>query len=297
MEASWMTSSYHGNGSEPTMDADLGGPSSWDAGPDAEATAGAESPASTDASDDDGIVWQELSIGGDGQIVQRETARPQSGPGQGEPRRAGASRKPSASRGGTVGAQTSAPTTDPAYPGTAGAARAPQPDPAQLIERAYATYAEGLRAAGVPVSPSEGIASSPAASASTGAVLSDLEQHRLELTSAYLRLAQGIGSVPDLYASYARLLGTASELMEQQLALARSYERLLANARAQRPADLRQAADHHYRRFLAAVRQVWSQVDPSTLPPERLSAMTAGTARGATLHRAAMAAAGHPFLR
>jgi hypothetical protein len=80
------------------------------------------------------------------------------------------------------------------------------------------------------------------------------------------------------------------------LALVHSYEQLLRRAAQTKPAgDIKRVADTQYRRFLAAVRTAWSQVDPSSLRPEQLSAMTASTARAASLYQAAINMNGPPF--
>ena len=114
---------------------------------------------------------------------------------------------------------------------------------------------------------------------------SDLEQRTADLAGAYLRLASGTGSIPDLYHHYARFLATSTELIEQQLLVVRNYERLIATAlRERRPGGLRGDAEQHYRRFLATVRDAWSELDPDELTPERLAALSELTARAATLH-------------
>jgi hypothetical protein len=223
-----------------------------------------------DSADDDGIVWQELAVGDDGRIVQRSAT-----PRQGSARHS-SSNGPSVGRAPAAGAAQSGATT--------GA------DPVGRVDRAYQAYVEGLRAAGLPVAPSDGADAAPAPpETGSASARSQLERRSAELTAAYLRLAQGVGSVPDLFLSYARFLGSASELVERELALLGAYERLMtASLRGGRPAQQRQAADLHYRRFLAAVREVWTQVDPAMLPPDRLSELATITARAAAVNERAL---------
>jgi hypothetical protein len=227
-------------------------------------------PAALSVEDDDGIVWQELSVGDDGQIVQHAASPTAPGrPRDTAPRE----RK----------------TRADAHPGGASTS-----DPVALVERAYAEYIEALSAAGAPVSLPDPRVPAPGPPASDARA--DLGQRSADLTAAYLRLAQGVGSVPDLYLSYARFLGSATELVEHELALVRSYERLMtAAAQGTRPAQLRRAVDAHYHRFIASVREAWEQVEPERLSPDRLSALTATTARAAAIHDAATALGERPF--
>jgi hypothetical protein len=125
----------------------------------------------------------------------------------------------------------------------------------------------------------------------------DLEQRTEELTGAYLRWAQGLGSLPELSVAYARFLGSANALMQQQVTLVQGYERLMTLAMLGRsPVQMRQAVDGHYRTFLAAVQEAWTGVDPADLPAEQLSAMTARTAQAAALHETATGIANLPPL-
>ena len=213
--------------------------------------------------DDDGIVWQEFAVGDDGEIVQRRATTTSAGerpaaPPRAEPREhtTGAPDGPARDRTDTTG------------------------DPVTRIDRAYAAYAEALRAAGISLTSSHG---SPAGTAAS--VSSDLEHRTADLAGAYLRLASGTGSIPDLYHHYARFLATSTELIEQQLLVVRNYERLIATAlRERRPGGIRRDAEQHYRQFLATVRDAWSELDPDELTPERLAALSELTARAATLH-------------
>jgi hypothetical protein len=264
-----------------------------------------DSPADTDrigdvdespAPDDDGIVWQEFSVGDDGQIVQRAAPSRASGnPSRGSrPASSPAAAPLHEDRNATT---ASAKTTSSARRTDAGQGATPT-DPVQLVEHAYASYVEALRDAGAyPPKDIEGLAPSQRADGSpNGLPQSELDQRAAELVSAYLRLAQGIGYAPDPYLSYCRLLGTATELAQRQLALLHSYERLLdRTAQTKQAGNVKTAADVQYRRFLTAVRTAWSQVDPASLSPERLSAMTASTARAADLYQTAMNMAGSPF--
>lgn len=238
-------------------------------------------PVQAQEGDDDGIVWQEFAVGDDGEIVER----------------------PAASEGGAGPAQPPSGSSGPARgdPGAQAAGRAaPAADPVEMVERAYGAYVEGLKASGAPVAPpaagdARAAPSGAAAPAPEGPL--DLEQRTGELTSAYLRWAQGVGSLPELSSAYARFLGSANALMQQQVTLVQGYERLMTLAMLGRsPVQMRQAVDGHYRRFLAAVREAWAGVDPADLPAERLSAMTARTAQAAALHETATGIANLPPL-
>jgi hypothetical protein len=171
-------------------------------------------------------------------------------------------------------------------------------DPVQIVERAYATYVQGLRLAGASV-PKQSDGLTPPQRADGGAPgvsQSELDQRATELISAYLRLAHSIGYVPDPYLSYFRLLAAATELAERQLALVHSYERLLERAVQATPAgNTKKAINAQYRRFLTAVRTAWSQVDPSSLRPEQLFAMNDSIARAASLYQAAINTNRPPF--
>jgi hypothetical protein len=207
------------------------------------------------AADDDGIVWQEFTVGEDGEIVQR-TVTP---------------------------AAEQAPAPPPRRQAPAGG------EPVERVERAYAAYVEGLRAAGAPVSMPP--AGEPPAQ-------SDLEQRTTELASAYLRLTQGLGSLPELVFAYARFLGSSTGLIERELALVRAYERLLeAASQGRRPAQVRHAVDGHYRRFVDTVREAWADLDPGQVPPERLASLAEVTAQAARLYESATGGAQYPFLR
>ena len=252
--------------------------------------------------EDDGIVWQEFSVGDDGQIVQRAAPSRAS---KDRPDGSRPVRSPAAvprHGGGEDGAQASA-----RKAGSVGRARARETeagedttpgDPVRIVEQAYATYVEGLRLAGARLpEPSDGLAPPPRADETPpGGPQSELDRQAAELISAYLRLAHGIGYTADPYLSYFRLLATVTELAERQLALVHTYEQLLQRAAQAKPAgNIKRVADTQYQRFLAAVRTAWSQVDPSSLRPEQLSAMTASTARAASLYQAAIKMNGPPL--
>src|SRR5262249_39121851 len=166
--------------------------------------------------DDDGIVWQELAVGDDGRIVQRSAT-----PGRGAHERS--SNSPSAERPPDASSTSS------------GGSRST--DPVGRGDPAFKAYVEGLRAAGPPVAPGD---PAPALENGSASSRSDLERRSADLTAAYLRLAQGVGSVPDLFLSYARFLGSASELVDRELALLGAYERLVAaSQKGGRPAPQR----------------------------------------------------------
>ena len=264
-------------------------------------TGRAEDADESSAPDDDGIVWQEFSVGEDGQIVQRAAPSPARGERSGGSRRAGPPADPPPD-GGRNGPSASAKTADSARQVRASETRvgggATSANPVQIVERAYAAYVEGLRLAGarLPKDSDRPAPPRPADEASAGSAQSELDQRATELIGAYLRLAHGIGYAPDPYLSYRRLLATVTELAERQLALIRSYEQLLEKtAQAKQAGNVKQAVDTQYRRFLTTVRTVWSQIDPSSLPPEKLSAMTASTARAADLYQTAINMNGPPF--
>jgi hypothetical protein len=192
----------------------------------------------TPSVDDDGIVWQELSVGDDGQIVQRPV----------NPASAGGTPPP--------------PPTPEAHPG-------PQGDPVRLVRDAYDAYRRTANGAAAPAAGKR----------------SELEQRSTELTAAYLRLAQGVGSVPELFLTYARFLGSASELVEQELELVRTYERLVTpTLQRSRAAQHQAPADEEYGRFVAAVRDAWAQTDPASLTPEQLSELAELTAKAAAMN-------------
>lgn len=245
-------------------------------------------------SDDDDIVWQEFSVGEDGQIVQRAVpskvssnrsggSRPVGAP-DAAPRHSDGNDPSAAAKAAGSARQAPANARRSGHAGTHG-------DPAKIIENAYADYVEGLRLAGASLpTDSDGLAP-PRRAGGVFASQSQPELHQqvTELITAYLGLAQGMGYVPDPYLSYCRLLANATELAERQVALVHSYERLLERAaQGKRAGSVKQAVDTQYRRFLTAVRAAWSEVDPSSLPPEQLSAMTASTARAASLYQTAI---------
>jgi hypothetical protein len=252
----------------------------WSQPPDAAETRADPIGGATHADGDEGIVWKEFTVGDDGEIVQRD-ATPAGSPGE--------QREPAPSADAGPGATTES--GGPSRP----------LDPAELVERAYAAYVSGLQAAGAPVTPPPvgtwGYASPAEPGLAAPGERSELQQRAGDLSAAYLRLMQGIGSLPEVYAAFARYLGASTALIEQQLSLARGYERLIAAAmQGQRPGRQHQAVDAHYRRFLTAVREAWTQVEPADLTPERLAAMNAAIARGAALHQAAKGTAGNPLL-
>src|SRR6266567_2362117 len=271
--------------------ADTGNDSPWGT---AAGTDRAEDANENSALDDDGIVWQEFSVGEDGQIVQRAAPSRASGdrPGGSRPVRSPAA---APRHRGEDGPPATAGKADSARRARARETRvgdgATPADPVQIVEHAYATYVEGLRLAGACLpEQSEGLTPPQRADGTLpGASQPELDQRAAELIRAYLRLAHDIGYGPDPYLSYVRLLATVTELAERQLALVHSYERLLERAAQAKPAgNVKQVADTQYRRFLTAVRTAWSQVDPSSLRPEQLSAITASTARAASLYQAAI---------
>jgi hypothetical protein len=231
-----------------------------------------------DAGDGDGIVWQEFAVGESGEIVQRAATNGGSPPrGEASSRRPREGAAPSPRRG-----------TSRAARGRAGDRGDAAEDPLARVDRAFASYADALRSAGVPVGGAPG-------SSTSGATLSsDLEKRTADLAGAYLRLGAGTGSIPDLYHHYAAFLAGATQLVEEQLSVVRNYERLIAaTLQGRRPGGARHDAEAHYQRFLTTVRDAWSQIDPADLTPERLTALSALTARAATLHDTALGAAGY----
>jgi hypothetical protein len=216
------------------------------------------------APDDGGIVWQEFAVGDDGEIVER--AAPAGGRGTEAP--------------GPTGGDTAGPAAaDPGHDG----------DPVDAVERAYAAYLAGLRSSGAVVTthPDPAVPSPPAPA--------EVERGMSDLAASYLRWTQGVGSLPDLYGAYARFLGGATALIGRQLDLIQGYERLMAlAAQGRSPDQVRRTADAHYRRFLAALREGWAGIDPSDLPPDRLSALVAMTTQAAALHEEATGIADRP---
>lgn len=230
-----------------------------------------------DDADQDEIVWQEFSVGEDGK-VNRHLGQPV------EPRRdwSGMRGPASGDEVGTRRGETGSERAGPAREGGPGAARPEAPDsPVEAVDRAYRAFVDGLRAAGLPGSGGEADRMAPSSAWNP----QELERSTADLTGAYLRWAQGIGTVPELYLSYARFVGLATELIERQLRLVQEYEHLLgATLRQRGPASRRDAAQL-YERFVAEVRNAWSDVDPTTLPPEQLAAMTARISEAAEIHR------------
>jgi hypothetical protein len=239
-------------------------------------TAAAEPAA--DAADGDGIVWQEFAVGESGEIVQRAANGGSPPRAEAPPRRPREEPGPSRpDRGPRTQHGPAADRTDPAG------------DPLARMDRAFASYADALRAAGIPVG------GAPGHTPPGAALSSDLEQRTADLAGAYLRLGAGTGSIPDLYHHYAAFLAGATQLVEEQLSVVRNYERLIAaTLQGRRPGRLRHDAEAHYQRFLTTVRDAWSQIDPADLTPERLTALSALTARAAALHDAALEAASYP---
>ncbi len=170
---------------------------------------------------------------------------------------------------GEIVQRTAAPSSPPPR------AKAPPPpppsdDPVEQVRRALSDYEAGLKAIGIPDGPSD----SPGQAA--------------DLTGAYLRLLQGTGTVPDVYASYARLVEIATELVERQVRLARGYEQLLQAALSgHRPDELQRTADERYRRLMETIRDAWARLDPATASSEQLAELAAATSRAAKLHEAA----------
>jgi hypothetical protein len=217
---------------------------------------------------DNDIVWQEFSVAEDGQITQRSVPASSyaDGPAHGPP-----------GRDAEPGDATSpfVPRRDAPSGHRAGG------DPVEQVERALSTYQQQLRELGW-AGPLERDPSANAVGQGS------LDSSTAELTGAYLRLAQGVGTLPELYASYARYVATSIQLVERQLALTRSYEQLISAALAgRRPGDVRRTADHQYHSFLSSVREAWTRVDPTTLSPEQLAAMASSMALAADIHRAA----------
>jgi hypothetical protein len=221
--------------------------------------------------DDDEIVWQEFSMGEDGQITERSVP---------------SSANHAADRASNPSGPPP-PSADPfaARAATAGGASATR-DPVADVERALRAYRDALASLGLPhdAGPDSSRASPHGPS---------FEQSSADLTSTYLRLMQGAGTLPELYASYARFVAASTLLVERQLGLVRMYEQLLAAAAAgRRPVDARRAAEAEYQSFLSSVRDVWSNLDTAAIPPDTLAAMSASMAQAAEAHRAAMLLAG-----
>jgi hypothetical protein len=231
----------------------------------------------------------------EGQIVKRAAPSQASGDGPGGSR-PGHSPAAAPRHGGEDGPSASARKADSARRVRARETQAretragegPTPaDPVQIVEHAYAAYVEELQRAEASVPKrSDGLTLPQRGDGGPrGVSQPELDQRTAELISAYLRLAHGIGYAPNAYLSYFRLRTAATELAERQLTLFHSYERLLERAVQATPTGkTKKAVDAQYQRFLTAVRTAWSQVDPSSLRPEQLSAITASTARAASLY-------------
>jgi hypothetical protein len=144
----------------------------------------------------------------------------------------------------------------------------PSGDPADRVRRAFADYERSLRGLGIP---DHTAATRKAAT-------------ERDLLASYLALLGGTGSQLDVYATYARMIENAAELMERQLTLARGYEQLLdAALQGRRPEDVRRGADERYRRLLAAIRDAWAQADPASMDPQQLADLADVTARAARI--------------
>lgn len=158
----------------------------------------------------------------------------------------------------------------------AGAQPAAGGDPVDRVRRAFADYENGLKALGIPVALAHEPDPAP-----------EIDRRGAELAGSYLRLLHGSGTVPDVYAHYARLLESATQLLERQVALARGYEQLMQAAlQGRRPEQLRRAADDGYQRLVATIRDAWSEIDPARVSPEQLADLAETTARAAKLHEA-----------
>jgi hypothetical protein len=218
------------------------------------------------AADDDGIVWQEFSVGDDGQIVQTTAeATSNGGSGNGDVR----------STGDRVEREVVAERRRSARPRRAAPASG---DPVSHVQAALRTYVSGLTSSGFTVDP---WALAPAGHVPTAF---DLERQSADVTASYLRAANGIGSLTDVYGSYARLLGSIAQLVEQHLAHVRRIEQLASTARS---APARGgSADHLYRQFVAATRDAWTRVEPEDLSPEDLATINEVIAEAAALHQA-----------
>jgi hypothetical protein len=224
--------------------------------------------------DDDGIVWQEFSVGDDGRIVQTTSTSPpdandvspngDSGTIDEAPAPSDASRRRRSER-----SRRGAPSRD---------------DPVAQVQAALRTYAGGLASSGYTVDP---WALAPAGDSVTSL---DLERHSADVTASYLRAANGVGSLTELYASYARLLASISQLVEQHLAHARRIEQLAATGRGIPGRGA--SADHLYRQFVAATRDAWTSVDPAALSAEDLATINGAIAEAAALHQAIIGQAG-----
>jgi hypothetical protein len=141
-------------------------------------------------------------------------------------------------------------------------------DPAERVRRAFADYERSLRGLGIPDRTAE------TRKAAT----------ERDLLASYLALLGGTGSPLDVYATYARMIENAAELMERQLTLARGYEQLLdAALQGRRPEDVRRGADERYRRLLATIRDAWAQADPASMDPQQLADLADVTARAARM--------------
>jgi hypothetical protein len=137
-------------------------------------------------------------------------------------------------------------------------------DAAERVRRAYADYERSV--GGRPAATRQGTP-------------------ERDLLAAYLGLLGGTGSPVDVYATYARMVENAAELMERQLALARGYEQLLEAAlQGRRPEEMRRGADERYRDLLATIRDAWAQADPTTMTPQQLADLADTTARAARVH-------------
>ena len=216
--------------------------------------------------DDDGIVWQEFSVGDDGQIVQTTAgATPNVVSGNGDVRSAGdrADREVVGERRRSGRQRRAAPSSD---------------DPVSHVQAALRTYVSGLTSSGFTVDP---WALAPAGHVPTAF---DLERQSADVTASYLRAANGLGSLTDVYGSYARLLGSIAQLVEQHLAHVRRIEQLASTARS---APARGgSADQLYRQFVAATRDAWTRVEPEDLSPEDLATLNEVISEAAALHQA-----------
>jgi hypothetical protein len=230
------------------------------------------------SADDDGIVWQEFAVGDDGQIVQTSSASP-------------ATAQPRSANGDLGAAQpesepesVSEPVSERAEPRRRRRSERQRHDaptgrdPVAHVQAALRDYVAGLASSGFTVDP---WALAPSERVPTTL---DLERQSAEVTASYLRAANGVGSLTELYATYARLLASVSQLVEQHLAHVRRIEQLASTARNIPRRGV--SADQLYRQFVAATRDAWTLVEPDDLSADDLATINETVAEAAALHQA-----------
>jgi hypothetical protein len=221
------------------------------------------------SADDDGIVWQEFSVGDDGQIVQTTSGSRAQDNGLAANGDLGSAADESPEPAGTRRRRRS---ERPRHADPAG------DDPVAHVQAALRDYVSGLSSSGFTVDP---WALAPTERVPTTL---ELERQSADVTASYLRAANGVGSLTELYASYARLLASISQLVEQHLAHVRRVEQLASTARG--VAGRGPSADQLYRQFVAATRDAWTRVEPADLSAEDLAAINETVAEAAALHQA-----------